>query len=54
MPKTGEYASGEKWEAKNYNFAPLPSDEAETLRNSIKGKNKNVTNLIKFIISRFI
>ena len=39
-------------EAKNYNFAPLPSDEAETLRNSIKGKNKNVTNLIKFIISR--
>lgn len=39
-------------EVKNYNYSQLPSEEAETLRNSIKGKNKNDTNLIKFIISR--
>ena len=29
-------------EAKKYNFSQLVSTEAEMLRNSIKGKNKNI------------
>ena len=38
-------------EAQKYNFSQLVSTEAEMLRNSIKGKNKNLNTLIKLITS---